>query len=582
MNLKTKLVSSYAIIISFILTVFMIWYFDDILRVEQRYTELTSEGMQKVMDKNYAISKEILSKYGKRTLRASSDLLALELAEMLKDRDCSDYTKLRQDEELRKLATQIIETADGIEIGHFDVHDDKGVAVLHSNREIEGKNYSEWKEQYPEMWKLVEDSIATDGVEGDYTFIEEDKSSTANDGKKSRIVDKFLYTNHIPGTNFILCSAVNKEKYYTSVHNEIRAAGNQSIGEIRTVIHDEESGVRFKAAIWALLGFIILLVGGIGLGYFVSHKISKPLMDLCKAVDIMGKGDFSVKLQLPEKTFTEMKTLTDNFNALGGRLMDYTERLKNEITAREAIEGELKAAKRIQESLLPGKNSDEFKIPADIELFATLEPAKNVSGDFYDYFYIADNKAVLIMADVSGKGIPAALFMAVSRTLIRVVALNETVKDTSIILETANDFLCRENDSCMFVTLFLCICDFATGEITFSNAGHNPPIIFDPAGNPQEIGNFRNMPLGVEPDSKYEHSSITLDKGSTMLLYTDGITEAMSPDIKLYGYEGLLAFFKENITKKQSEISKKLLAELDKFQHGKQFDDITFLMLKRK
>lgn len=582
MNLKTKLVLSYAVIITVILSVFMAWYFEDILNVEKRYTSLINTGINLVLKKNYALSKEILSENGKRTLRASSDLLAMQLAEMFKNKDLSNYEGLRNNAELRALATQKIENADGQGIGYFDIYDNTGVAVLHPNKEIEGKNYSQWEKDYPAMWKLVKESFATDGIEGDYTFIEMDKGEKENPGKTAGAVEKFLYTNHIPGTNLILCSAVDKEKYYTNVHKKISEVGEQSIAETNEIIHAEEYTVKKWAIIWAALGFLVLLIIGIAMGYSISHKITKPLMELCKAVDIIGKGDFSVKLQLPKKTFSELETLADNFNALGGRLMDYTERLKTEISAREAIEGELKAAKRIQESLLPGKNSNDFHIPPNIEMFATLEPAKNVSGDFYDYFYIEDNKAVLIIADVSGKGIPAALFMAVSRTLIRVIALDEKIKTSSMILETANDFLCRENDSCMFVTLFLCVCDFETGEITFSNAGHNPAIIFDSAGNPKETGSFRNMPLGITPNSKYEYSSMTLEKGSTMLLYTDGITEAMSPDIKLYGYEGLLAFFKDNITRSQSEISEKLLAELDKFQHGKQFDDITFLMLKRK
>lgn len=243
-----------------------------------------------------------------------------------------------------------------------------------------------------------------------------------------------------------------------------------------------------------------------------------------------------------------------------------------------AIRHDLKIAKEIQQSILP-KKFPPFPNRKDFEIYASMNSAKSVGGDFYDFFLINDEMLGFVIADVSDKGIPAAIYMAVSRTIIRAAALTGLSPDEC--MKYSNDLLSRENISDMFVTVFYGIMNTKTGEIIYSNAGHNPPYILKKDGTVVETELTHDIVLGIMEDTKFKTKNITLKPGDTIYLYTDGVTEAMNKKNELYSEERLE---KELIKHKDSspqEIINGIISSVKEFTKGaEQSDDITMLTLK--
>jgi len=247
-------------------------------------------------------------------------------------------------------------------------------------------------------------------------------------------------------------------------------------------------------------------------------------------------------------------------------------------TAKEKVENELNIAAQIQKSVLPS-SFPAYPDRKEFELYAFMQPARYIGGDFYDFFFIDGNTLALVMADVSDKGVPAALFMMVSRTLINSLAVD--YKSPSVVLEKANNVMCQNNDSGMFVTVFLAFYDVASGRLTATNAGHSASIIIDPDGASREWATTHGAALGFMEDLPYKEETMDLEVGQTLFLYTDGVTEAMSPDKELFGQDKLRDLLKRKHDFKLDRLCSDIEISLSEFQEGQQFDDITMLALKR-
>jgi sigma-B regulation protein RsbU (phosphoserine phosphatase) len=208
-----------------------------------------------------------------------------------------------------------------------------------------------------------------------------------------------------------------------------------------------------------------------------------------------------------------------------------------------------------------------------------MQPARYIGGDFYDFFFIDDNTLALVMADVSDKGVPAALFMMVSRTLINSLAADN--QSPAVVLEKANNIMCQNNDSGMFVTVFLAFYDVLKGKLTATNGGHSASLIIDPDGVSREWATTHGPALGFMEALKYKEETVDLDVGQTLFLYTDGVTEALSPDKELFGLDKLRDLLKRSHDLKLDKLCNDIEASLSEFQQGQQFDDITMLALKR-
>jgi serine phosphatase RsbU (regulator of sigma subunit) len=246
--------------------------------------------------------------------------------------------------------------------------------------------------------------------------------------------------------------------------------------------------------------------------------------------------------------------------------------------AKEKVDNELNIAAQIQKNILPSQ-FPAYPDRKEFELHALMQPARYVGGDFYDFFFVDDTTLALVMADVSDKGVPAALFMMVSRTLIHSLAVDN--RSPSVVLEKANNILCRNNESGMFVTVFLAFYDTSSGKLTATNGGHSASLIIDPDGVSREWAHTHGAALGFMEDLPYKEETMYLEAGQTMFLYTDGVTEAMSPDNELFGLANLREMLNRKHDLNLAKLCSDIEASLSEYQQGRQFDDITMLALKR-
>ncbi len=247
-------------------------------------------------------------------------------------------------------------------------------------------------------------------------------------------------------------------------------------------------------------------------------------------------------------------------------------------SAKEKMESELNIASQIQNSFLPS-TFPAFPDHSGFDLFALMTPAREVGGDFYDFFLLDDEILVLIIADVSDKSIPAALYMMVSRTMFR--SLSRQIKSPAKVLAEANNLICEENDTGMFITAFLAYYNVNNGKLIFANAGHHPAMLIGSNGISRGISRQHGMALGIMPKIAYKEDGIQLEAGQTIFLYTDGVTEALSPDRELFGTERLHNLLNQSCELDLARLLTTINTTLKEFQQGKQFDDITMLALKK-
>ena len=265
--------------------------------------------------------------------------------------------------------------------------------------------------------------------------------------------------------------------------------------------------------------------------------------------------------------------MRDSFGIMQQSLKQYVEEIKESTAAKAVIMGELNVAHSIQMSMIP-KTFPAFPNRKDIELYASLTPAKAVGGDLYD-FSIHNEKLFFCIGDVSGKGVPASLVMAVSRTLFRNIAAH--TDKPSHIVETMNVNICEGNDNCMFVTLFVGVLDLATGQLRYCNAGHESPYIKDTL-----LRCDSNLPVGIMPEMKYSEQETVIAPGTTIFLYTDGLTEAENASQELFGRQRIDEIIKDFKGSPQ-ELIEAMTAAVHKFVGDtEQSDDLTMLAFSYK
>jgi len=243
-----------------------------------------------------------------------------------------------------------------------------------------------------------------------------------------------------------------------------------------------------------------------------------------------------------------------------------------------AIQYDLDTARNIQSAILP-KKFPPFPERKEFEIFASMEPAKEVGGDLYDFFLLDDNRVGFVIGDVSGKGVPAAIFMAVSRTLIRATALKGIPPDEC--LTYVNNLLSNESVASMFVTVFYGVLDYRKGELTYANGGHNPPYIVSSEGKVTPLELTGGLALGVAEGIIFNSKKIQLDKGDTIFTFTDGVTEAMNNDFDLYAEERLEKLLSDKFDLNVTELVNHTFESVHLYAEGAiQSDDITVLAIK--
>jgi sigma-B regulation protein RsbU (phosphoserine phosphatase) len=329
----------------------------------------------------------------------------------------------------------------------------------------------------------------------------------------------------------------------------------------------------------------ILTIGAVGFALLfaviavISVNITRPLRALAEKTSEIARGNLDV--DLPTLTGgDEVGVLSRSFSDMRDALKDYIANLTETTKAKERMESELKIAKNIQMSFLP-KRFPPFPDISRFDLHASLEPAREVGGDLYDFFLLDDSHLFFSVGDVSGKGVPAALFMAVTKTLVKGNA--ESDMDPAVILEKVNAELCVENEQMLFVTMFCAILDFTTGELVFSNAGHNPPVILRAGGDPAFLEVPRGLFLGIMDDTVYRTGRTTMGPGDALVVYTDGVTEAMNEAEELYSSQRLLTVLSAAADHDATALTNTVMESVIAYEgDAPQADDITVLTLTYK
>lgn len=332
----------------------------------------------------------------------------------------------------------------------------------------------------------------------------------------------------------------------------------------------------FALALTLVLAFI--------LAWLLSAKLARPLNQLARYALQLSKQDLArpqpvpeIIRDLPDRYHDETGRLAAAFLHMTDRLVLNVRQLLEETTTRERYENELKIAREIQLGLLP--TPLPHAIQDKLDLHALMVPAKQVGGDLYDYFVMPDGQLCVVIGDVSDKGIPAALFMAVTRTLIRTVAEDES--DPALIVAKVNEKLAQNNPRLMFVTLLVATIDPLTRRLSWVNAGHPPPLLCASEDQVWALAGRSGPACGIQAGIPYRSFTATMHPGDLLLGYTDGVTEAMAPDASQYGEQRLQARIADALGSGCAAILEAILGDVQAFaRDAEQSDDITLIAVR--
>jgi sigma-B regulation protein RsbU (phosphoserine phosphatase) len=331
------------------------------------------------------------------------------------------------------------------------------------------------------------------------------------------------------------------------------------------------------------LSRIVIVLGGIGLLLLslavtlIARSIARPLRAMAGATEAIATGNLDIELPAL-RSKDEVGRLTDSFNHMKTSLKQYIKELTETTAAKERIESELKVAHDIQMSLLP-KVFPPFPHREEFDIYAVIDPAREVGGDFYDFFFVDDEHLCFVIGDVSGKGVPASLFMAVTKTLIKATSSQGIAPGE--ILTRVNWELSQENDSCMFVTIFCGILNTTSGEIFYSNGGHNDPFILRKGNEAAWLEGNRGLVVGAMEQTVYETCQTILQPGESIFLYTDGVTEALNTREELFSDDRLRKKISFLQAHPPEEVISGVAEEIARFSnHMPQADDIAMMMIR--
>ena len=337
--------------------------------------------------------------------------------------------------------------------------------------------------------------------------------------------------------------------------------------------------------IYLVLMTVVTLVIAFFVKRYASRHIVEPIDKIASAAEeyILDKSDGTLDdmthfSDLHLDTDDELEHLALVLRDMEVSMVGYVENLTRVTREKERISTELDLAKRIQENMLPSV-FPPYPDRHDLDIHASMDPAKEVGGDFYDFFLIDDNHLGMVMADVSGKGIPAALFMMMARIMINYAA--KTGSTPAQVLQRVNDRICENNEAEMFVTVWLGILDLTTGEVTAANAGHEYPILRDAEGNFAIKKDPHGFVVGGMKAVRYKDYSFTLERGGTLFLYTDGLPEANNAKGELFNTDRILEVLNRNPDVSAEQLLENMTKAVAEYVGDTpQFDDLTMMAVR--
>ena len=357
--------------------------------------------------------------------------------------------------------------------------------------------------------------------------------------------------------------AVMMQEQFDSALNEATASYNQGVARSKQTI---------------LILILLILVLGSAAALTVSKRIVKPLETMTQKVRSLGGKNLQFMMEDDYRTGDEIEILAESFATLSTKTLQYVDQVQRVTAEKERIGAELTMANAIQRSQLP-RLFPPFPNRHEFNLFATMKPAKEVGGDFYDFFMVDNDHVALVMADVSGKGVPAALFMMVTRMLIK--SRIQSGESPSEALTNVNRQLCESNELGFFVTAWLAVLEISTGKGVAVNAGHEHPVLRR-SGEKYELILYRHsLALAALDGVQFKQHEFQLCPGDSIFVYTDGVTEATSSEKELFGTERMLESLNKEPDAEPDEILANVMGDINRFMDGEdQFDDITMMCLK--
>ena len=461
--------------------------------------------------------------------------------------------ELKSDPTLADIAVQPVG-----ESGYTSVLDSEGINIFHSNPRIIGSDMDDLKEKLPDFYALIQKMKKPEPGGGYYRWEDADRVTR----------DKYLYHVRVAGTNWKVGATTYIDEFLRPVEKTRREIAAATAAAARKV----DRGLAATRRV-ILISFLLLVIIVVILSFSLSLRITRPILLLSRGAKILGQGELDHRVEV--KTGDELEELGRSFNTMASDLQTYTVELRRTTAEKERLEKELEIAHGIQQSFLP-ETVPDLK---GMEIAASNLSAKEVGGDFYDFIPVGKDEWGLVIADVSGKGVPAALFMAVSRTLVRATTTESSSPSEAI--RRANDLILVDARSSMFVTLFYAILDSARRTLRYVNAGHNPPLLIRDSPGDLVLLKAKGIALGVLEDITLQEEEIKLETGDLVVLFTDGVTEAINAAKEQFGQERLFEVVHRNRDLAAREIIRKVQDEVKAFAGAQpQFDDITLMVLR--
>ena len=385
----------------------------------------------------------------------------------------------------------------------------------------------------------------------------------------------YLAASPIEATGWVLISAFSEQVAAQPIVL-LQNSQEQLQAEAAATYQKKTASLRTVAVVLLLAVMLLMLTAAIVLG----GRIVKPLNTITRRISELREGNLEFRMEDAYRTGDEVEELAQSFANISHKTVEYMDRVVQVTAEKERIGAELSLATQIQASMLP-HIVPAFPDRTEFDIIGSMDPAKEVGGDFYDYFLIDDDHLCMVIADVSGKGVPAALFMMASKIILQSVAM--LGRSPAEILAKTNEAICSNNDAQMFVTVWLGILEISTGRLTCANAGHEYPVFKRPDGSYELYKDRHGFVIGGMEGVKYREYEIQLEPGAKLFVYTDGVPEATNADNELFGTNRMMAALNARPDAAPMEVLKNMRAHVDDFvKDAEQFDDLTMLCLEYK
>ncbi len=462
---------------------------------------------------------------------------------------------LQRSPEFQKIAVQPVGKT-----GYTILYEKSGIMRFHLNPELINFDMHNWRDKLPDFWHIFEKTFDGRPNSGYYDWQDVD----------GRIRRKFMAIVPVSGTPYMAAATTYIHEFSIPME-ETKKKISEATRSINARVNQMLDGIYATFIHFIIIMVIAILV----ISFWLSRTITRPIVALTEGAKAIGRGELDYRVEVT--TDDEFGTLARAFNRMASDLKEHMSELARTTADKESFLKELEIARRLQRRLLPDQPPS---IPG-YDIAADNMPAREVGGDFFDFIPMTEDRWGFVIADVSGKGITAAIFMGLSRTIVR-ATMTRTL-DISSSLQQANDLICRDSTSGMFVTLFYAVPIPEERKLRYVNAGHNPPLLLRKGSDEMVALRGKGIALGVRQNIRLEENVIDIGPGDTLVLYTDGVTEAVNEKGEAFGEERLKLTIRESRDATAREIILRIQDAVIAFAGTlPQFDDITLLVAKVK